>query len=223
MKKTTVKKLITFLGKGDIAKKNFALAIKQNKSEPKTEGGGDYWISAVSTLVKAYKEKDPQVIAHKIKEVSEKREANKNAQSKAQYTDNIELLRKYENVDFKKWTPPGKSYFLKSHKAVLTIKELLIESSPSVVFRFGKENEEQVGAIWFVAKKKGFKKDELGMFADILARYLRNQYGKKFTPNPRYCLAVDVVNQSDVNYSQLQTGEIPYLLNKTIDDVKRLM
>lgn len=61
------------------------------------------------------------------------------------------------------------------------------------------------------------------MYADMLARYLRNQYGKEYTPNPRWCLAVDVVNKYDVNYTQLQNAEIPFLLNKTIDEVKRLM
>lgn len=223
MKKLTIKKLIEFKGKGDRAKKNFAIALKQNKPEPKTEGGGDYWVSAISAITRAYKEKDTQIIKQKIKEIQEKLQSTKNSQVKAQYAKNIELLHKYENFDFKKWTPPGKTQLLKSHKAVLNIKELLVESSPNIVFSFGKDDLDQVGAIWFVAKKEGYKRDEMGMFSDILARYLRSQHGKKYTPNPKYCLAVDVVGNYHVNYSQLQNAEIPYLLNKTIDEIKRLM
>ncbi len=222
MKKLTIKKLIEFKGKGDRAKKNFAAAIKLNKPETKSESGGDYWISAVSAIARACKEKDQQIITEKIKEVGDKMEASKVPQTKARLKDNIDLLSKYQNFDFKKWAPAGKLQLLKSHKAVLTIKDLLVETSPNVVFSFGKENKE-VGAIWLIAKKQGFKKEEMGMFTDILARYLRNQHGKKHTPNPRYCLAVDVVNKYDINYTQLQNAEIPYLLNKTIDELKRLM
>lgn len=223
MKKLTIKKLIEFKGKGERAKKNFATSIKQNKPEPKKDGGGDYWISTVSAITRAYKEKNPEVISNKIKEIEEKLQTTKNSQVKSQYTKNIELLHKYENFDFKKWTPPGKTQFLKNHKAVLTIKEFLVETSPNVVFSFGKDDPDQVGAIWFVAKKEGYKKDEMGMFSDILARYLRNQHGKKYTPNPKYCLAVDIVGNYHITYSQLQNAEIPYLLNKTIDEIKRLM
>ncbi len=223
MKKLTIKKLIEFRDKQDKGKKNFATVIKQNRPEPKTEGGGDYWISAVSAIARAYKERDPQLITLKIKELGEKIETTKNSQVKAQYRRNIEILRKYENFDFKKWAPPGKTQLLKNHKAVLTIKELSVETSPSVVFSFGKGKQDEVGAIWLVAKKQGFRKDEMGMFTDILARYLRNQYGKKYAPNPKYCLAVDVVSKYDISYSQLQNAEIPYLLNKTIDELKRLM
>lgn len=222
MKKLTIKKIIEFKGKGDSAKKNFAAAIKLNKPEPKSESGGDYWISAVSAIARAYKEKDPQVITQKIKEVEDKLEASKIPQTNARLKDNIDLLGKYQNFDFRKWAPPGKLQLLKCHKAVLTIKELFVETLPNIVFSFGRENKE-VGAIWLIAKKKGFKQEELGMFTDILARYLRSQHGKKHTPNPRYCLAVDVVNKYDVNYTQLQNAEIPYLLNKTIDEIKRLM
>ncbi len=41
------------------------------------------------------------------------------------------------------------------------------------------------------------------MFADILSRYLKNQYGKEYTLNPKYCIAVDLVGNYTVNYSQL--------------------
>jgi hypothetical protein len=223
MKKLTIKKLVEFRSKQERGKKNFATAVKQNKPEPKKDGGGDYWISTVSAIARAYKEKNPQLIKLKIKELGEKIETTKSSQVKAQYKRNIEILRKYENFDFKKWVPPGKPQLLKNHKAMLTIKELLVETSPNVVFSFGKDQQDEVGAIWLVAKKEGFKREEMGMFTDILARYLRNQYGKKYAPNPRYCLAVDVVSMYEVNYSQLQNAEIPYLLNKTIDELKRLM
>jgi hypothetical protein len=223
MKKITIKQIIDFRGKGEKAKKNFALGLRQTKPEVKPENGGDYWKISVSAIAKAYKQLDSNVIADKIKETEEKLNAAKYPPVKVQYKRNIEIMRNYENFDFKKWAPPGRYVLLKNHKAVLTIKDLFVETTPHVVFSFGKENEKEVGAIWLVAKKDGFETSEIGMFVDILARYLRIQFGKRFTPNPKYCMAIDLIKNYKISYSQLENREVSYLLNKTIDEIKSLM
>ncbi len=223
MKKLTIKNIIEFRCKSDRGKKNFANDLKLNKVKPKPESGGDYWISAVSAIAKAYKENNSEVITKKIEEVKGKLKTEKHPPTKAQYTRNIDVLHKYEKYDFKKWTPLGKIGFLKNHRVVLSVRDLLVESSPHHVFSFTKDNLDEVGAIWLIAKKDGYKKEELGMFTDILFRYLKNQFGKAYTVNPRYCIALDVVEGHDVNYSQLQKGEIPVILNKTVDEIKKLM
>lgn len=223
MKKVTVKKLVEFRHKGDRGKKNFALAIKQNKPELKSNSGGDYWIISTSTLARAFKEGGKPIISGKIRELQQKLEAAKVPQTIGQYKKNIEVLQKYEKFDFKQWIPPGKVRLLKNHRLILTIKDIPIEACPHAVFSFGKGQPNQVGALWLIAQKDGFKEEEIGMFADILARYLRNQYGKTYTVNPEYCLAIDVMGNYYVSYSQLQDARVAYLVNKTIDEVKRLM
>jgi hypothetical protein len=44
-----------------------------------------------------------------------------------------------------------------------------------------------------------------------------------FFLNPRYCIAVDLADNYDINYSELQNAEVPSLLNKTIDEIKKRM
>lgn len=220
MKKLTIKKLIEFRGKSERAKKNFANNLKLNKVTPKTESGGDYWIIAVSAIAKAYKEKDLQIITKKIKETEEKLAATKNPGTKAQYSGNIDLMHKYENYDFKKWTPMGEISREKNHRALLTVRDLMVESSPQHVFSIAKDKRNEIGAIWFIAKKGGYKKEEMGMFTDILYHYLKSQYGKTYTLNPRYCIAVDLVSNYDISYSQLEKAEVPALLNRTIEEIK---
>ena len=105
----------------------------------------------------------------------------------------------------------------------MTIKGLEVQAVPHHVFAFQKDDVEEIGAILFIAKLNGFKKDELGMFSDVLYRYLKTHYSKEYQLNPNYCIAVDVCNNLEVNYSQLEKGEIPMILNSTLDEIKKLM
>lgn len=90
------------------------------------------------------------------------------------------------------------------------------------MFTFSNNGFEEIGAVWFVIKKDGFNKSELGMFNDIMYRYLMMNYSDKFKINPKYCIAVDLVNCQEVNYYQLLNGDISFLLDNTIDEVKKL-
>ncbi len=224
MKKLTINKIIAFKNAtSDRRKKNFALSIKANKPELKKEGGGNYWTRSLSAMVNAYRDNDLSIIIRKIKEIENERQTATRPQTKAQYTSNIELLGKYERCDFKKWKPSTKQVFIPKHKAILTVKDLQIEVSPNHVVPFTRNNIKEVGAIWFIAKKEGYRKEDLGMFTDILYRYLKVQYGKDYELNSRYCIAVDLIGEYDINYAQLEKGEVPAMLNRTIEEIKKLM
>jgi hypothetical protein len=224
MKKIIVNELVKFRSLGDIAKRNFANRVKLNQPKPKPDGnGGNYWTIAVSAIAKAYKENSRQIIKDKIDEFEEKLKKTKNAGTKAQFKSNIDILRTYENFDLKRWPPVGKIKFFRSYRIVLSIKDLQIEVGPSHVFWLTNGETKEVGAMWIVAKKNGYKMAELGIFTEALYRYLKTQYGKEYGLNPKYCLAVDVVSNYEVNYYQLATNQFPFLLSKTIDDIKKLM
>ena len=141
------------------------------------------------------------------------------------YKRNIDVLYNYEDFDLKKWRPSGKIEFIRKHKhdSILTIKGLQVQATPNHVFKFIKNDNEQVGAIWFIAKLGGFKQDELGMFTDILFRYLKAHYAKKYILNSKHCIAVDVFNKTEVNFSQIESGEISLLLNGTLDEINKLL
>jgi hypothetical protein len=225
MKKLSIKRIVEFRSKSDKAKKTFATALKTDKPNLDLEGGGDYWISCLSAISNSYKANDLQIIINKKDELEDKFKETVYARTKTMYRRNINLLSKFENFDSKKTRPSNKVKFLTKHKAdsILTIKGLQVEATPHHVFTFKKNDIDQIGAIWFIAKLDGFEKNELGMFADILYRYLRSHFSKDYNLSSKYCIAVDVFNNLQVNYSQLEKGEIPIILDLTLDEIKKLM
>ncbi len=108
------------------------------------------------------------------------------------YRRNIDILYNYEDFDLKKWRPSKTLGYLKKTKdhSVLTIKGLPVKATPHHVFSFTRNGIQEIGAIWFIAKLNGFKKVELGMFVEILYRYLKVHYSRKHDLNTKYCIAV---------------------------------
>jgi hypothetical protein len=225
MKKISIKDIIDFRRKSDRAKKNFADAIKLDKATEETDGGGDYWISSLSAISNGFRVNNLKHINEKIDELEEKAESAEQKRSKTMYQRNIDILLNYEDFNFKEWRPSKNLVFIKKNKAdsILTIKGLPIKVTPHHVFTFGKEEKQAIGAIWFIAKLNGYSKDDLGMFTDILYRYLGNSYSEGYDINPQYCIAVDVVENFAVNYAQIEKGDVSSTLNMTIDEIKKLM
>ncbi len=225
MKKLSIKDIIDFRGKSDRSKKTFVTNLKLEIEKKEIDSGGDYWVSCLSTISNSYKNNDSALINDKIYELENKFEVHENKNIKTMYERNISILYGFENFDFKLWKPKEEITFLKKHKSdfLQNIKGLQIKAIPQHVFSYESENVNFVGAIWFIAKLGGYQKDEIGMFTDILFRYLKNTYSKKYDLSPIYCIAVDTVNNISVNYRELQEGKVPLLLDKTIDEIKKLI
>lgn len=225
MKKLSIKKIIEFRRKSDRSKKTFAQNLKLERDRKESDGGGDYWVSSLSAISNSYKRNNLQFIRDKVYELEEKFENTDFQRTKTMYSRNIDILYKYEVFDFKILKPNEQITYIKKHKSdfVLTIQGLPIEAVPHHVFSYQDEDIKEIGAIWFIAKLDGYREVELGMFTDILYRYLKINFSKDYTLNPRYCIAVDVVNNFAVNYYQIEKGEVPSILDKTIDEIKKIM
>lgn len=225
MKKLSIKSIIEFREKSDRGKKIFASNLKIDKVKSDLESGGDYWVSCLSAISNSYKTNDLQSIIDKRSELEEKYEKTTYNRTKTMYKRNIDILYNYKDFDLKRWRPSKKIKFVKKHKgdSILTIKGLFVQATPHHVFTTQRNDVDEVGAIWFIAKLNGFRKDELGIFADILYRYLKVHFPKDYNLNSKYCIAVDVFNKFEVNYSQIEKGEIPLILNSTLDEIKKLM
>ena len=225
MKKLSIKKLVEFRRISDRSKKTFAQNLKLEKERKESDGGGDYWISSLSAISNSYKRNNLQFIRDKVYELEDKLESTDFQRTKTMYGRNIDILYKYEVFDFKIWKPNEQITYIKKHKSgfVLTIQGFPIEAVPHHVFSFQDEEIKEIGAIWFIAKLDGYREIELGMFTDILYRYLKTNFSKDYTLNSRYCIAVDVVNKIAVNYYQIEQGEVPSILDKTIDEIKKIM
>lgn len=228
MRQLNIKELIKFKRSTDRVKQNFALNLKINKEKKEPEdsnGGGDYWICATSAIENSFKNNDPQPIIDKKIELEEKYRAATAKKTKEMYERNLTILYSFEDVDSERWRPAPKMKFLSQLKENqnITVQGIQLQVKPKFVFEFEKDGKKEIGAIWFVAQLNGFGKDELGMFADILWRYLNTHFSKNHTINPQYCIAVDVYKGQDVSYLQPTENGVPMILNSTIDEIKRLM
>lgn len=223
MKKITVKNLIQFRGKNERTKITFVHNLKKEKEKSDDSSGGDYWISSLSAIRNSFKYDDKTLLDEKIELLRDKISVTEIKRIKDQFQRNIEIVNSFKDYDLSHLKPNTEIIFIKQVKtnSLLKIKELPIEAKPCHVFTFSESKSEEIGGVWFIAKLNGFEKSELGMFADILYRYLDKHYSKDFYVNPDYCIAVDLYNAQEINYSDIKNGEIPILIDSTIDDLKK--
>jgi hypothetical protein len=225
MEKLSIKDMVRFRGKSEKAKKNYAEALKVGKKENDSDGGGDYWISCLSAISNSYKSNNPQFIKDKKEELLAKIKETGYDKTKQMYRRNISVLSDYENYDHNKLVPKKKITFLKQYQPnfLLPIKGFHLQVKPHHVFTFEVNKKAKVGAIWFVAKLGGLKREELGMFCDILFRYLKAHYSNDFEVSLKYCIAVYVNKAQEIRYSELKNEQVSKVLDNTLNELKKLM
>jgi hypothetical protein len=224
MEKVTVKSLIKFRNKSERTRITFVNNLKKEKEKSDNSSGGDYWISCLSVIKNTFKYSNIDLLDKKIELLENKIKASEIKRIKNQFQRNIDIINNFKDFDFEHLKPDGNLTFLKQIKSqfILEIKGYPIESKPCHIFTFSENNSEEIGGIWFIAQLKGFKKSELGMFTDILYRYLEKHYSKKFYVNPKYCIAVDLYNAQEVNYEKIKNGEVPVLIEQTLDEINKI-
>lgn len=224
MEKVTVKNLIEFRGKNDQTKITFVNNLKKEKQKSDGDSGGDYWISCLSAIRNTFRYDIKDLLDEKIDLLHDKIRVTEIKRIKDEFQRNIDILNNFKDYDFKHLKPNVDLIFLQQPKikSLIDIKGLPVEAKPCHIYTFSINSSEEIGGIWFVAKLGGFKKSELGMFADLLYRYLDKHYSKDFFVNSDYCIAVDLFKGQEVNYSDIKSGNIPILIDSTIDDIKKI-
>lgn len=222
MEKLTVKNLIEFRGKNDRTKITFVNNLKKEKKKSDEDSGGDYWISCLSAIRNTYRLDNTDLLDEKIDLLRDKIKVSEIKRIKDQFQRNIDIISNFKDYDLQHLKPNVDLTFLTQPKyqAILDIKGLPVEAKPCHIFTFSSNNSEEIGGIWFVAQLEGFPKSELGMFTDILYRYLDKHHSKDFYVNPDYCIAVDLYNGQEANYTEILKGKIPTLIDSTLDDLK---
>lgn len=225
MKKISVKELVEFRRKSDRGKKTFVEKIKSNIIEAPAEGGGDYWISCLSAICNSYRNNDLNLIDDRVEDLVERLGNTNYNRTKNMYQQNISILQKYKNLDVQKLRPNGKLFFLNKSTGnpILTIKGLQIEAKPSLIYTLGKDGKEKVGAIWFIAKKDGYTHEEVGMFCDMLYRFLKHNFSKKYQVDSQFSTAVEMVSGRILSYSEVVSRSLSTELSSTLDEINRLM
>jgi hypothetical protein len=225
MRKISFKEIVDFRNKSDRSKQTYVFSLKSEKKKISTDSGGDYWISSISALSNSYKQNDIQPIIDKKEELEEKYETAEYNKTKIMYKRNIDILYTCEVFDLDRWRPSEKIKFIRKYRehSVVNLEGLQIQVFPTHIFTFKNGDSEEVGAIWFIAKLNGYRKEELGMFTDILYRYLNAFFSENYSVSSKYCIVVDVFRGIDLNYMQIEESGNPQILDSTIEEIKKLM
>lgn len=221
MDKIRIKDLIEFRNKKDGPRKTFVNNLKKEKQKKQDGDGGDYWITSLSAISNTFRHNNTDFLQEKIDDLQEKIVVANHKNTKDQYKRNIDILIGFKEYDLDQIRPDADLKFHKkpNDKSLINIKGIPVQAWPHHVFSFSINDSDEIGAVWFVTKLTGFKTSELGMFADILFRYLDTHYSKDFYVNPDYCIAVNASNGQEVNYQDILNGDVPVLIDSTIDEL----
>lgn len=224
MEKITVKKLIEFRGKNDKTKITLVKNLNKEKAKSADGSGGDYWISCLIVIRNAFKYANANLLDEKIELLENKIRVEEDKKIKDQFQRNLDIVNNFKDYDFQHLKPIGNLTFLPQPKdhSIINIKGFPVEAKPCHIFTFSNKKSEEIAGVWFVAQIDGFKKSELGMFAEMIYRYLDKHHSKDFYVNPDYCIAVDLYNGQEVSYSEIQNGKVPTLIDSTLDDLKEV-
>lgn len=223
MKKISIKNVIEFRRRPEKSRLAFLNSILREKPKGENDGGGDYWVSCLSAIGNVFYSMDKKLIGEKVSVLEDRIEETKHSGTKSRWQKNIDILHSFEDYDFDSLRPDKVDFLKKADSlSIIKIKDFPIESKPHFVFSFENKGAEEVGAVWFIAKKDGYKKSELGMFSDIIYRYLVLNYAEHYKINPKFCIAIDLVNGREVRYSELMSGDISFLLDNTVAEMRKL-
>lgn len=228
MEKITIKNLIEFKRKNDKTRITFINNLKNSNVsdvEKKSEQGGDYWISCISALASIFKTDNKDFIREKNEYLQSKVNSTSDLRVKQRFQKNIDLLSRFEDFDFNYIKPKIdlKYYKKPDEKSILRINGLPIQVSPNHVFSYVNNDIIEIGAVWFIAQKNGFAKNELAIFCDMIYRYLSVHYPNNFIINPNYCVAVDVFKTQYVNYNHILNNNISSSLENTVEELLILL
>lgn len=229
MEKIKIKELIEFKRKSsEKSQKNFAHNLKnrkviENKKEDK-KPGGDYWVQSSSCIQNVFKYNDTKFYDEKITDVLNQINASEVEKTKNRFAKNIKILINFKDFDLLDLRPATKINFetINKESTVIDLHGLPLYINPNLIFSFEKNDKKNIGALYLVAQIDGFKKSELGVFCEVLYNYLVKNYAQEFQIIPEYCLAVDTFDAQKVSYQDLLNGEIPFLLESIIQDIKGL-
>ena len=223
MENISINNLIEFTRKSEVSKQTFVNNLKKDK-QSENVSGGDYWISSLSTISNVFKTGESNLLDQKKEILQDEINASHVKTTKTMFQRNIDILHNFEDYDLVNIKPDVDFELHKKpdDKSLIIINGLPVQAIPHHVFSFPNGEIEEIGAVWFIAEPEGFSQSELGMFTDIMWRYLNENFSKDFVVNPYYCNAVDVMNGTEVSYTQLIKGEVPVLLEKTINEINAI-
>lgn len=231
MEKIKINELVDFRRKqSDKSKKNFAYKLKtrvpkiKTDAEKEEEDPRDYWVFSTSCIYNAYKNGSDEFYDPKIEELQLKMSKPELKSSPlSMYKRNRDILLSFKEFGLNDLRPEKltRQGVQKEHK-IITLTDFPLYVKPTLVFSHERNGKNEIGALWLVPQVEGFKKPELGIFCEVLYRFLVKNYSDNFQISPEYCIAIDTFNAQSVTYLDLLNDNIPFLLDKTLNEMKEL-
>lgn len=229
MQKITIKELVDFRRKStDAGKKRFAYKLKNRKEKIKTElddaGGGDYWVTSTSCIYNVFKHGKDHYYDVKINELQSKIAETKDSRIKSMYQRNLDILTSFKDFQLEDIRPAKilKCETVQKVQKIYSIDNLPLYINPSLVFAHERNGKNELGALWLIPQLNGFKKAELGMFCEILFRFLVKNYSNNYQISEDYCVVIDTYQAQKVVYPELTKGSIPFLIDSTLKEIGSL-
>jgi len=229
MEKITIKELIEFREKSGVRKKNFANKLKTKKPKEKVStdeenGGGDYWVSCTSCIQRVFKSGSKDEYDDKIEDLQARYQNAQLKHVKDRHQSNIDILMRFKDFELDQFKPHVDLRYEKISRQsmVVPVDGIPLYVAPGVLFSFEQNGKQHLGAVWLTPKKGGYTKDELGMFCEMLYRFMVKNYSDTYQISEEYCVAIDTFNARSVRYTELVSGNIPYLIDSTLKELNQV-
>lgn len=230
MEKIKINEIVDFQRKtSEKSKRNFVLKLKTRVPKERKETDDDidprdYWVTSTSTIYNVFKTGDDKYFDPKIEELFKKMTVPdlKNT-TFLMYKRNRDILLNFKEFEVREFRPKTlKRQGVQTSQKILTILNFPLYVKPTIVFSHQRNGKDEIGALWLVSQKDGFKKSELGMFCEALHKFLIKHFSDKFQISDDYCIAIDTVNAQSVVYEDFKKQKLSISLDKTLDEMSKI-
>ena len=230
MERIKVNELVDFRRKDNIKfKRNFAMKLKTRVAKQKVESDDDveprdYWVFSTSCIYQAFKNGDDEFYDPKIDELQVKMlKPDIKSSVFLMYKRNRDILISFKEFELNNHRPKElKRHGVQTEFKTMTISDYPLYVRPTMVFTYQKNGKNEIGGLWLVPQVNGFKKSELGIFCEVLYRFLIKNYANDYQISHDYCIAIDTVNAQSITYTDLLDGTVPFLLDETLNQIKNI-
>ncbi|MCY1243706.1 hypothetical protein D3C86_1664540 [compost metagenome] len=140
------------------------------------------------------------------------------------YQRNIDILTAFKDFDFSDLKPVANLKYEKIARdsTVMTVKGFPLYVNPDALFSYNINGKDEIGALWLIQQQNSFSKSELGMFCEILYRFLVNNYGANFQISEKFCVVIDTCGAQRITYSEMLSEGSIFLIDKTLEEIQTL-
>jgi hypothetical protein len=230
MERIKVNEIVDFRRKiTDKSRKNFANKLKTRVPKIKAESDEeeeprDYWVFSTSCIYQAYKNASDKFYDPKIEELELKMsKPDLKSTVLLMYQRNRDILINFKEFELNSLRPIEiQRQGVQTEFRTITLTDFPLFVRPTIVFSHQRNGKNEIGALWLAPQVEGFKKSELGIFCEVLHRFLLKNYSNDYQISPDYCIAIDTFNAQSITYSDLLNGDIPFLLDETLHQMKNV-